>query len=48
MARGRGLVEDVLPVLEGVISHALDEPAADRLHEMTTKYADFISRVRAR
>ena len=48
MARGRGLVEDVLPVLEDVISPALDEPAADRLDGMTAKYADFIARVRAR
>ena len=48
MARGRGLVEDVLPVLEDVISPALDEPAADRLADMRTKYADFIARVRAR
>ncbi|MFL5847227.1 MAG: hypothetical protein ACJ762_21330 [Solirubrobacteraceae bacterium] len=48
MARGRGLVEDVLPVLEGVVTPALDIPAADRLQEMTRRYADFIARVRAR
>ena len=46
MARGRGLVEDVLPVLEEVISPDLDEPAADRLADMTAKYADYIARVR--
>jgi len=46
MARGRALVEDVLPVLEGVVTPALDEPAADRLHEMTRKYGDYIARIR--
>jgi hypothetical protein len=48
MARGRALVEDVLPVLEGVVSPALDVPAADRLDEMVAHYAGFIARVRAR
>jgi hypothetical protein len=48
MARGRALVEDVLPVLDGVISPALDEPAAARLAEMETNYAGFIARTRAR
>ena len=48
MARGRALVEDVLPVLEGVVSPALDVPAADRLDEMVANYAAFIARVRAR
>lgn len=48
MARGRALVEDVLPVLEGVVSAELDEPAAARLQEMEAKYADFIARVRTR
>jgi hypothetical protein len=46
MARGRPLVEDVLPVLEDVVTPALDEPAAARLAEMSRKYADFIGRVR--
>lgn len=48
MARGRALVEDVLPVLEGVVTPALDVPAAERLAEMSRKYADFIGRVRSR
>jgi hypothetical protein len=48
MARGRGLVEDVLPVLEGVVTPELDGPAADRLDEMARKYADFIARVHSR
>jgi hypothetical protein len=48
MARGRGLVEDLLPVLEAVVSPTLDEPAAERLAAMTTDYADYIARIRAR
>jgi hypothetical protein len=48
MARGRVLVEDLLPVLEGVVSPALDEPAAERLAAMTADYADVIARIRAR
>ncbi|MEJ7783237.1 MAG: hypothetical protein WKF96_00445 [Solirubrobacteraceae bacterium] len=48
MARGRALVEDVLPVLEAVVTPALDEPAAERLANMERKYADFIARVRDR
>jgi hypothetical protein len=48
MARGRALVEDVLPVLEGVVTPELDGPAAERLDEMSRRYADFIARVRSR
>lgn len=48
MARGRALVEDVLPVLEGVVTPALDVPAAGRIDDMTAKYADYIARVRRR
>jgi hypothetical protein len=48
MARGRALVEDVLPVLEGVVSADLDVPAAQRLEEMAAKYDDYIARVRSR
>lgn len=47
MARGRALVEDVLPVLDEVVTPELDIPAADRLAEMERKYADFITRVRS-
>ena len=45
MARGRALVEDVLPVLEAVVRPELDEPAAARIAEMKANYADFIARV---
>jgi hypothetical protein len=48
MARGRALVEDVLPILEGTIVPELDEPAARRLEDMTRRYADYIARMRAR
>jgi hypothetical protein len=48
MARGRVLVEDLLPVLESVITPDLDEPAAHRLAEMQRDYADAIARIRAR
>jgi hypothetical protein len=48
MARGRVLVEDVLPVLKSVIDDDLDEPAARRLAEMQTDYAEAIARIRAR
>src|SRR3954454_21662045 len=42
MARGRPLVEDVLPVLEGVVTPDLDDPAAARIAEMRQHYAEFI------
>jgi hypothetical protein len=48
MARGAALVEDVLPVLDGVVVPDLDEPAAARIAEMEDRYADFIARVRER
>lgn len=48
MARGRVLVEDVLPVLESVITPDLDEPAAQRLAEMQANYGEAIARIRAR
>ncbi len=48
MARGQALVEDVLPVLEDSPLGDYDGHAANRFHEMTTKYADYIARVRAR
>ena len=48
MARGRALVEDVLPVLESVVTPELDGPAAARLEEMATRYGDYIARVRER
>jgi hypothetical protein len=48
MARGRALVEDVLPVLEEAIVPDLDAPAAARLADMTDRYAGYIARARDR
>jgi hypothetical protein len=48
MARGRPLVEDVLPVLHDVVTPLLDVPASERLAEMERKYGDYIARVRTR
>jgi hypothetical protein len=41
MARGAALVEDVLPVVEGVLTDEIDAHVAARLREMRTNYADF-------
>jgi hypothetical protein len=46
MARGKVLVWDVLPVLEAAITPEVDGYAAQRLGEMTEKYAEFIARAR--
>lgn len=48
MARGRTLVEDLLPLLETTVRPGLDAHAAARFDEMQTRYAGFISRERAR
>lgn len=48
MARGRVLVEDVLPVLEDALGPELDAYAAGRLAEMVDRYGDYIAGVRAR
>lgn len=48
MARGRTLVEDVLPILEAHLDAGLDGHAAARLNEMRERYAGFIARERAR
>jgi hypothetical protein len=48
MARGRVLVEDLLPHLERDISPALDAYATARLESMIQKYGSFIERERAR
>lgn len=48
MARGRMLVEDLLPLLERDLTPQLDAHAASRLTEMLTKYGQFIERERAR
>ena len=48
MARGRMLVEDLLPLLESDLHAGLDAHAAERLGEMVSKYGQFIERERAR
>lgn len=48
MARGRCLVEDVLPILEAELRSDLDGHAAGRLAEMTARYSAFIARERSR
>ena len=48
MARGRPLVEDVLPILEASLSADLDAHAAERFRAMCDTYADYIARMRAR
>jgi hypothetical protein len=48
MARGRALVQDVLPLLEARVSPAIDAHAAARLQEMLERYGDVIARERAR
>ncbi len=48
MARGRALVEDLLPLLESEDLAALDGHAADRFEAMRENYAAFIDRERAR
>jgi hypothetical protein len=48
MARGRTLVEDLLPLLEAEINAGLDAHAAERFEEMCQRYAGFISREHAR
>jgi hypothetical protein len=44
MARGPALVEDVLPVVEGVLTADLDTHAHERVAEMREKYAEFFAR----
>ena len=48
MARGRTLVLDLLPLLEGHITTAMDAHAAERFEEMRTRYSAFIARERSR
>jgi hypothetical protein len=48
MARGRALVEDVLPLLEAAPLDELDAHAAERFRQMTDRYAEYIARARAR
>jgi hypothetical protein len=48
MARGRALVEDLLPVLEAEDLAQLDAHAAERFGEMCEAYGAFIQRERER
>ncbi len=48
MARGDALVEDVLPVVESLLTEDLDAHAARRLRAMREDYADFFRRQKAR
>ena len=48
MARGRTLVEDLLPLLEAHVGAGLDGHATERFEEMRTRYATFIARERDR
>jgi hypothetical protein len=44
MARGQALVEDVLPVVEAVLTDDVDAHVAARVREMREKYADYFRR----
>src|SRR5579875_3549599 len=46
MARGRALVDDVLPILERGVSSDFDAHAAERLTGMCDRYASYIARER--
>jgi len=44
MARGVALVEEVLPVVESLLTDEIDAPAAQRVRAMREDYADFFRR----
>jgi hypothetical protein len=44
MARGAALAEDVLPVVESVLSDEVDAHVAQRVRDMRHKYGDFFRR----
>ena len=44
MARGAALVEDVLPVVESLLTDQIDAHAAQRVRAMREDYADFFRR----
>lgn len=48
MARGRTLVEDLLPVIERSLTPDIDAHGAERLREMQERYGAFIARERER
>jgi len=45
MARGRALVQDVLPVLDEMGFEQFDDHAAERLNRMRERYAEYIGRI---
>jgi hypothetical protein len=46
MARGRALVDDVLPILEQELRQEIDGHATERLSEMCRRYSGYIDRER--
>jgi hypothetical protein len=44
MARGAALAEDVLPLVEAVLTDEIDSHVAERVREMRVRYADFFAR----
>jgi hypothetical protein len=48
MARGRALINNLLPLLDAHVTTELDPPAAERLAAMHERYADVIARTRRR
>ena len=43
MARGAALAEDVLPVVEAVLTDEIDAHVLGRVREMRHRYADFFA-----
>jgi hypothetical protein len=44
MARGDALAQDVLPVVEDILTDAIDARTAERLRNMKTRYAAFFAK----
>jgi hypothetical protein len=44
MARGRALAEDVLPVVESVLTDEVDRHVSQRIREMRERYASFFAK----
>jgi len=44
MARGDALAEDVLPLVESVLTEEIDEHVVTRIRDMRTRYAAFFAR----
>lgn len=44
MARGAALAEEVLPVVESILTDELDAHASGRIRDMKAMYADFFAR----